>query len=43
MTQADVQRNLDVIQKELPQLSYIQIDDGYQEHMGDWLTVRKDC
>ncbi|MBM4061631.1 MAG: alpha-galactosidase [Planctomycetes bacterium] len=39
VTAADVARNLDVLAKELPQLRYVQIDDGYQPHMGDWLET----
>jgi alpha-galactosidase len=31
--------NLDVIAKRLPGLRYIQIDDGYQPAMGDWLET----
>ena len=32
-----VRRNLQFIRRELPALRYIQIDDGYQPEMGDWL------
>jgi hypothetical protein len=31
--------NLDFIAKNVPQLKYIQIDDGYQPAMGDWLET----
>jgi alpha-galactosidase len=37
ITEEDVIRNLDIISKEIPGLKYIQIDDGYQPFMGDWL------
>jgi alpha-galactosidase len=33
--------NLEVIKKELPELEYVQIDDGYQPTMGDWLETGK--
>ncbi len=33
--------NLAAIKKEAPQLKYVQIDDGYQATMGDWLSVGK--
>ncbi|MBD0400602.1 glycoside hydrolase family 36 protein [Flammeovirga sp. EKP202] len=29
--------NLDIFSKKLPELEYIQLDDGYQPYMGDWL------
>ncbi|MEO5890575.1 MAG: glycoside hydrolase family 36 protein [Ferruginibacter sp.] len=32
-----IQVNLDGFSKTLPELKYIQIDDGYQPFMGDWL------
>ena len=31
--------NLDVIAKSVPALKYVQIDDGYQSAMGDWLDT----
>lgn len=31
--------NLTVIKEKLPELKYIQIDDGFQPFMGDWLKV----
>lgn len=34
-------RNLDFIAAHLPELRYIQIDDGYQSAMGDWLATGK--
>lgn len=38
VTADDIQQNLKAIQKAMPkQLSYIQIDDGYEPWMGDWL------
>ena len=33
--------NLDVIARDIPGLRYIQIDDGYQPAMGDWLETGK--
>ncbi len=41
VTGADIQRNLDWISTNAPQLRYIQIDDGYQPWMGDWLETGK--
>jgi alpha-galactosidase len=37
VTAADITANLDVIARQVPELRYIQIDDGYQTRMGDWL------
>ncbi len=37
----DIQRNLGWIATNAPQLRYIQIDDGYQPWMGDWLETGK--
>ncbi|MCW5978272.1 MAG: alpha-galactosidase [Bryobacteraceae bacterium] len=34
--------NLDAIARQAPYLKYVQIDDGYQPNMGDWLDVRPD-
>jgi len=39
VTADDVRRNLDVIARETPGLRYIQVDDGYQPAMGDWLET----
>ena len=39
VTAQDVLANLDVIAKSIPALKYIQIDDGYQPAMGDWLET----
>jgi alpha-galactosidase len=39
VTAKQVLDNLDVIAKEIPGLKYIQIDDGYQPAMGDWLLT----
>jgi len=39
VTAEDVLKNLDYIAKNIPQLRYIQIDDGYQPAMGDWLET----
>jgi alpha-galactosidase len=41
VTGKNVLDNLSVIRKKLPQLRYIQIDDGYQPWMGDWLETGK--
>lgn len=41
VTAKNVADNLDWIAAHLPSLRYIQIDDGYQSHMGDWLEVGK--
>jgi alpha-galactosidase len=41
VTAKQVLDNLDVIAKEIPGLKYIQIDDGYQPAMGDWLETGK--
>lgn len=37
VTQNDIMKNMAVARKKYPSLKYIQIDDGYQPHMGDWL------
>jgi alpha-galactosidase len=39
VTAQQVLDNLDVIAKSYPTLRYVQIDDGYQSAMGDWLTT----
>jgi alpha-galactosidase len=39
VTAAQVLANLGVIAREIPGLKYIQIDDGYQPAMGDWLET----
>ncbi|HXD30369.1 MAG TPA: glycoside hydrolase family 36 protein [Pyrinomonadaceae bacterium] len=39
VTAQQVLDNLDFIAKNAPQLRYIQIDDGYQSAMGDWLET----
>jgi alpha-galactosidase len=39
VTAAQVLANLDVIARTIPGLKYIQIDDGYQPAMGDWLET----
>jgi alpha-galactosidase len=41
VTAQQVLENLDVIAKDLPGLTYVQIDDGYQPAMGDWLETGK--
>jgi alpha-galactosidase len=37
----NIYNNLSEIKKKFPSLKYVQIDDGYQANMGDWLTVGK--
>lgn len=39
VTAKNITDNLAYIKKNLPQLKYIQLDDGYQPHMGDWLET----
>jgi alpha-galactosidase len=39
VTAEQVLANLDVIARRVPGLKYIQIDDGYQPAMGDWLET----
>lgn len=39
VTARQVLDNLDVIARSIPGLKYIQIDDGYQPAMGDWLET----
>jgi alpha-galactosidase len=39
VTAKQVLDNLDVIARTIPGLKYIQIDDGYQPAMGDWLLT----
>lgn len=41
VTASDITANLDWIARNIPQLKYIQIDDGYQPRMGDWLETGK--
>ena len=37
VTAEDITRDLEFAKKNLPQMRYIQVDDGYQPKMGDWL------
>ncbi len=37
VTEQIVKDNLDLMDRDLPECEYIQIDDGFQTHMGDWL------
>jgi alpha-galactosidase len=39
VTAQQVTANLDFIAKQVPALRYVQIDDGYQPAMGDWLDT----
>ncbi len=41
VTAENVLSNLEFISKNLPELRYIQIDDGYQAAIGDWLESGK--
>lgn len=41
VTAQNIYDNLDYIKTNVPALRYIQLDDGYQPHMGDWLSVGK--
>lgn len=41
VTQDAIMENMAVIKRKYPALKYIQIDDGYQPHMGDWLLQTK--
>lgn len=38
-TEQDILDNMEIIKNDLPELKYIQIDDGYQNRMGDWLII----
>ncbi len=38
-TSQQILDNLDVIARSMPALRYVQIDDGYQRAMGDWLET----
>jgi alpha-galactosidase len=37
VAEADVLSNLDVMQREKHPAEYVQVDDGFQSHTGDWL------
>jgi alpha-galactosidase len=39
VTAQNVLDNLDAIARNIPELKYIQLDDGYQAAMGDWLET----
>ncbi len=41
VTAKNITDNLAYIKQHIPQLKYIQLDDGYQPHMGDWLATGK--
>jgi alpha-galactosidase len=38
VSEEDILANLDVIAREWPELKYVQIDDGYEAFIGDWLS-----
>ena len=39
ISENDIFKNLKVIKEKVPELKYIQIDDGFQPFMGDWLET----
>lgn len=39
ISENDIFENLKVIKEKTPELKYIQIDDGFQPFMGDWLET----
>lgn len=39
ISEKDIFDNLKVIKEKMPELKYIQIDDGFQPFMGDWLLT----
>jgi len=39
VTAQNILDNLDAIERKIPGLTYVQIDDGYQPAMGDWLET----
>jgi alpha-galactosidase len=39
VTAQQVLDNLDIVARQFPDLRYVQIDDGYQSAMGDWLMT----
>ena len=39
VTAADIGENLALMESSFPELEYVQIDDGYQAFMGDWLSA----
>lgn len=39
VTQDHIYKNLKAIKQSIPELKYIQIDDGYQAYMGDYFTL----
>lgn len=41
VTQEDIRSNLAAIKKKVPELKYIQIDEGYAQSEGDWLIPGK--
>ena len=41
ITEGAINKNLKHAKQFFPELKYIQIDDGYQPHMGDWLEQTK--
>lgn len=39
VTQQQIVENMGVMQRDLPGMQYVQIDDGYQRYMGDYLDI----
>lgn len=39
ISENDIFENLKIIKEKTPELKYIQIDDGFQPYMGDWLET----
>jgi alpha-galactosidase len=42
VTEADILKDLQDIKAQKPDMRFFQIDDGYQIHAGDWLTLHED-
>lgn len=41
VTERDIEENMKAMKEKLPFLRFVQIDDGYQAHMGDWLIPHR--
>lgn len=41
VTERNIEENMRVMKEKLPFLRFVQIDDGYQAHMGDWLIPHR--
>ena len=42
VTEEEIRQNMAVMKNKFSFMKYVLIDDGYQNKMGDWLTVKKD-